>query len=298
MIASVWAPHARRVRIRADGDERELGADAGGWWRDDRELETGTRYGYLLDDAEDVLPDPRSRSLPDGVHGLSAVVGLPAPRPWDGRALEGSVIYELHIGTFTPRGTLDAAIDRLDDLRELGVDLVEPLPVNGFGGERNWGYDGVAWFAVDDTYGGPAAYLRFVEACHERGLGVIQDVVFNHLGPSGNYLPQFGPYLSETGNSWGADVNLAEPEVRRYVLDCARMWFEDYGVDGLRLDAVHALVDPTPPAHPRRAERARRRPERAAGQAAEPHRRVRPQRPGDDPAAEPRWVRHDSAVVR
>ncbi|HWM32866.1 MAG TPA: malto-oligosyltrehalose trehalohydrolase [Pseudolysinimonas sp.] len=246
MIARVWAPLPRRVRIRADGVVRELTREAGGWWRDDRELAPGTRYGYLLDDAEHPVPDPRSRSLPDGVHGLSEVVELPRPRPWAGRALPGSVIYELHVGTFTPRGTLDSAIERLDDLVELGVDLVEPLPVNGFNGERNWGYDGVAWFAVDDTYGGPEAYLRFVDACHDRGLGVVQDVVFNHLGPSGNYLPAFGPYLADTGNTWGADVNLAEPEVRAYILDCARMWFDGYGVDGLRLDAVHALHDPTP----------------------------------------------------
>ena len=161
------------------------------------------------------------------------------------------MIYELHIGTFTDGGTLDAAIGRLDDLVDLGIDFVEPLPVNGFNGERNWGYDGVAWYAVDDTYGGPHAYLRFVDACHARGLGVIQDVVYNHFGPSGNYLPRFGPYLDEgDGNTWGANVNLAEPEVRRYVLDNARMWFERYGVDGLRLDAVHALVD-RPDAHPR-----------------------------------------------
>ena len=119
--------------------------------------------------------------------------------------------------------------------------------MNGFNGERNWGYDGVAWYAVDDTYGGPHAYVRFVDACHARGLGVIQDVVYNHFGPSGNYLPRFGPYLDESAsNTWGANVNLAEPAVRRYVLDNARMWFETYGVDGLRLDAVHALADPTP----------------------------------------------------
>lgn len=245
MRAGVWAPAAHRIRLVLADGERELERGADGWWRDDAELLPGTRYGFRVDDDEAVLPDPRSRSLPDGVHGWSEVVELPAPRPWAGLVLAGAVIYELHVGTFTPGGTLDAAIERLDDLVELGVDLVEPLPVNGFNGAHNWGYDGVAWFAVDDSYGGPAAYLRFVDACHARGLGVIQDVVFNHLGPSGNYLPRFGSYLSDTGNTWGADVNLAEPEVRRYILDCARMWLEEYGVDGLRLDAVHALNDPT-----------------------------------------------------
>jgi maltooligosyltrehalose trehalohydrolase len=243
VIAEVWAPRARRVRIAADGVERELARD-GDWWRDDRDLPVGTRYGFLLDDESAPLPDPRGRALPDGVHGLSEVVELPPPARWAGRELAGGVIYELHIGTFTPVGTLDAAIGRLDHLVELGVDFVEPLPVNGFNGAHNWGYDGVAWFAVDDSYGGPEAYLRFVDACHGRGLGVLQDVVYNHLGPSGNYLPRFGPYLdTASSNTWGASVNLAEPEVRRFVLDNARMWLRDFGVDGLRLDAVHALSD-------------------------------------------------------
>jgi maltooligosyltrehalose trehalohydrolase len=231
------------VRVVADGVRRDL-ARRDGWWVDDRELVPGTRYGFLLDDDVAPLPDPRSRFQPDGVHGLSEVVELPVPAGWAGRELAGGVIYELHLGTFTPAGTLDSAIERLDDLVDLGVDFVEPLPVNGFNGSHNWGYDGVAWFAVDDSYGGPAAYLRFVEACHARGIGVLQDVVYNHLGPSGNYLPRFGPYLDEgSSNTWGATVNLAEPEVRRFVLDNARMWLADYGCDGLRLDAVHALSD-------------------------------------------------------
>ena len=244
MRAEVWAPFAQRVRIEAGGVTRDLVRAEGDWWRDDRELPPGTRYGFVLDDDSVAIPDPRSRSLPDGVHEPGQVVETAKPQPWPGRELAGGVIYELHIGTFADGGTLDAAIGRLDELVDLGVDFVEPLPVNGFNGERNWGYDGVAWYAVDDTYGGPHAYVRFVDACHARGLGVIQDVVYNHFGPSGNYLPRFGPYLDDTAaNTWGANVNLAEPEVRRYVLDNARMWFETYGVDGLRLDAVHALSD-------------------------------------------------------
>jgi maltooligosyltrehalose trehalohydrolase len=159
----------------------------------------------------------------------------------------GAVIYELHIGTFTPEGTLDSAIARLDHLVELGVDAVEPLPVNAFNGEHGWGYDGVLWFAVHEAYGGPAAYQRFVDACHARGLGVIQDVVYNHLGPSGNYLPKFGPYLSElAAGPWGDALNLDGPksdEVRRYIIDNALFWLRDMHVDGLRLDAVHALHD-------------------------------------------------------
>jgi maltooligosyltrehalose trehalohydrolase len=157
------------------------------------------------------------------------------------------VIYELHLGTFTPEGTLDAAASKLDYLAGLGVDYIELLPVNAFNGTHNWGYDGVQWFAVHEGYGGPAAYQRFVDAAHAAGIGVIQDVVYNHLGPSGNYLPRFGPYLKQgEGNTWGDSVNLDGPgsdHVRRYILDNVAMWLRDFRVDGLRLDAVHALKD-------------------------------------------------------
>ena len=168
---------------------------------------------------------------------------------WTGRQLAGSVVYELHVGTFTPEGTFDAALGRLDHLRSIGVDLVELLPVNAFNGTHNWGYDGVLWSAVHEQYGGPAAYQRFVDGCHAAGIGVIQDVVHNHLGPSGNYLPVFGPYLKAGSNTWGDLVNLdgeGSHEVRRYILDSVRMWFTDMHVDGLRLDAVHALSDESP----------------------------------------------------
>lgn len=150
------------------------------------------------------------------------------------------------MGTFTAEGTLDAAIARLPHLTDLGVTHVELLPVNSFSGPRNWGYDGVAWFTVDESYGGPAAYRRFVAAAHAAGLGVVQDVVHNHLGPSGNYLPVFGPYLGPGGTGWGDGLNLDgadSDEVRRFVLDNVRFWLEEMRVDGLRLDAVHALRD-------------------------------------------------------
>ena len=210
----------------------------------------GVRYGYIVD-GEGPFPDPRSRRQPDGVHALSATFDPSAHEwkddEWKGRSLKGSVIYELHLGTFTPEGTLDAAAGKLDYLADLGVDFIELLPVNGFNGVHNWGYDGVLWYAVHEPYGGPAAYQRFVDAAHAAGLGVIQDVVYNHLGPSGNYLPKFGPYLkSGEGNTWGDSVNLDGPgsdDVRRYILDNAAMWLRDYHVDGLRLDAVHALRD-------------------------------------------------------
>jgi len=185
------------------------------------------------------------------VHGLSRRFDPGAyswgDTSWTGRPLAGGVVYEMHVGTFTPEGTLDSAIERLDHLVDLGIDFVELLPVNGFNGTHNWGYDGVAWYAVQETYGGPAAYQRFVDACHQRGLGVIQDVVYNHLGPSGNYLPEFLPIFAEGGaNTWGSSINLSGPdsdEVRRYIIDNALMWLRDMHVDGLRLDAVHALVD-------------------------------------------------------
>jgi maltooligosyltrehalose trehalohydrolase len=251
VIAEVWAPEAARVRIVADGVERELAriGDRAGWWTDERDLPVGARYGFRLDDHDEVLADPRGRRLPDGVHGLSQVVEPTRPPvdSWLGRPLSGGVIYELHLGTFTPDGTLDSAVARLDHLVSLGVDFVELLPVNAFNGSHNWGYDGVAWFSVQESYGGPAAYRRFVAACHERGLAVIQDVVYNHLGPSGNVLPRYGPYLcSDASNTWGDAIDLTQSEVRRYILDNARMWLQEYGVDGLRLDAVHALIDPSP----------------------------------------------------
>ncbi|MDO9397298.1 MAG: malto-oligosyltrehalose trehalohydrolase [Herbiconiux sp.] len=230
-----------------------------GWWVPDAATAAswapGIDYGYRLDGAGP-YPDPRSRRQPAGVHGLSRTDDPGGydwhDSGWAGLPVDRAVIYELHLGTFTPEGTLDAASapDKLAHLRALGVTHVELLPVNGFNGTHNWGYDGVAWFTVHEGYGGPDAYRRFVDAAHEAGLAVIQDVVYNHLGPSGNYLPLFGPYLHEaSSNTWGSSVNLDGPgsdEVRRYILDNALMWLGDYHVDGLRLDAVHALVDGGP----------------------------------------------------
>lgn len=250
----VWAPRAERVALVdvADGGaERPMTAADGGWWTID--TPEGLRdYGFRLGDDETVRPDPRSRWQPAGVDGPTRVFD-PAEYEWGdgawtGRRLAGSIIYELHIGTFTPEGTLDAAAGKLDHLASIGVDMVELLPVNAFAGTHNWGYDGVLWFAVQDSYGGPRAYQRFVDACHQRGIGVIQDVVYNHLGAGGNYIPLFGPYLNPAagGSPWGDSINLDGPdsgEVRRYILDNVVMWLQDYHVDGLRLDAVHALND-------------------------------------------------------
>jgi maltooligosyltrehalose trehalohydrolase len=253
VIPEVWAPRAAAVALRAPrrGDDIPLQRREGGWWRADIELESGEEYGFVLDGADAARPDPRSRRQPRGVHDLSAVFH-PGEHEWrdaawTGRQLAGGLVYELHLGTFTPEGTLDAAAERLAHLVDLGVDFVELLPVNSFNGVHNWGYDGVLWYAVHEAYGGPAAYQRFVDACHAAGLGVIQDVVYNHLGPSGNYLPEFGPYLRDAeANTWGSSIDLDEAEVRRHIIDNALMWLRDHHVDGLRLDAVHALVDNRP----------------------------------------------------
>ncbi|PYI67675.1 malto-oligosyltrehalose trehalohydrolase [Arthrobacter livingstonensis] len=254
----LWAPEAGTVTLVA-GDRRHsmtrrAGGAAGnsGWWTAaGAPAEGETDYGYLLDADTTPLPDPRSRRQPHGVHELSRTfdpsVHAWKDTQWKGRELAGAVIYELHLGTFTSVGTLGAAIEKLDYLSQLGIDFVELLPVNGFDGTHNWGYDGVLWYAVHEAYGGPAAYQKFVDAAHAVGIGVIQDVVYNHLGPSGNYLPRFGPYLqSGEGNTWGDSVNLDGPgsdTVREYILDNAGMWLRDYHVDGLRLDAVHAFKD-------------------------------------------------------
>ena len=253
MIPEVWAPRAGSVALRAParGDDTPMTPLGDGWWRAPVELEDGEEYGFVLDGAERARPDPRSRRQPQGVHELSAVFDCSIhpwrDASWTGRQLAGGVVYELHVGTFTPEGTLDAAAERLPHLVDLGVDFVELLPVNGFNGVHNWGYDGVLWYVVHEAYGGPAAYQRFVDACHAAGLGVIQDVVYNHLGPSGNYLPEFGPYLRDAeSNTWGSSVDLDQDEVRRYIVENALMWLRDHHVDGLRLDAVHALRDDRP----------------------------------------------------
>ena len=247
----VWAPNHDRVRLRALGNDHEMSPIGDGQWRVTLPgAGPGTDYGFLLGDDETPVPDPRSRWQPDGVHGLSRLYDTQAyewgDAAWTGRQLAGSVVYELHVGTFTPEGTFAAAAGRLDHLVELGVDLVELLPVNAVNGTRNWGYDGVDWYAVHEPYGGPDGLKAFVDACHRRGLGVLLDVVYNHLGPSGAYLPRFGPFVKPGRSTWGELVNLDGPgsgPVRRHILDSALMWLHEYHVDGLRLDAVHALVD-------------------------------------------------------
>jgi maltooligosyltrehalose trehalohydrolase len=248
---SVWSPSAGDVSLSVGGSTTTMSRRDDGWWRVDvPEAAHGTDYGFMVEGVGP-LPDPRSPWQPAGVHGLSRVYDHNrfgwTDGGWRGMPLAGSIVYELHVGTFTPEGTLDAAIDRLDHLVELGIDLVELMPVAAFPGKHGWGYDGVHPYAVHEPYGGPDALKRFVDACHGLGLGVVLDVVYNHLGPSGNYLPVFGPYFTEKHHTpWGAAVNLDDEgsaEVRRWIVDNALMWLRDYHLDGLRLDAVHAMVD-------------------------------------------------------
>ena len=249
---AVWAPRPQRVRLDVDGTLHRMTRSDDGWWRARVDARPDARYGFVLDDDEKVLPDPRSPRQPDGVHERSQLwdpaSAVWTDDAWAGRSIEGAVIYELHVGAFTRPGTFDSAIEKLDYLVDLGVDFVELMPVNAFSGTYGWGYDGVLWYAVHEPYGGPDGLVRLVDACHRRGLGVLIDAVFNHLGPSGNYLPRFGPYMSSGSNPWGESINIADAdadEVRTYILDCALRWMRDFHADGLRLDAVHALVDTT-----------------------------------------------------
>ncbi|TCO52380.1 malto-oligosyltrehalose trehalohydrolase [Actinocrispum wychmicini] len=245
MTFSVWAPGHERVRIQVDGVTHAMTAADGGWWHTEV---SGDSYCFFVDDDETPLPDPRSLRQPAGVFGPSQRYSHDfawTDSGWAGRVLAGGVLYELHIGTFTAEGTFDAAISRLDHLVSLGVDFVEVMPVNSFDGVAGWGYDGVLWGAVHEPYGGPDGFKRFVDAAHARGLGVILDVVYNHMGPSGAFLDRFGPYFAGQ-NIWGPALNVYGPgsdEVRRYVIDNALGWLRDFHVDALRLDAIHAIVD-------------------------------------------------------
>ncbi|WP_426566758.1 malto-oligosyltrehalose trehalohydrolase [Angustibacter sp. McL0619] len=259
---AVWAPHAGRVDLVTDPkgtrDSQPLVRSEGGWWRHDGPwAEHGTDYGFEVDGGP-LTPDPRSAWQPDGVHGPSRVFD-PEQHTWHdqawrgtrcGKGLLGGVIYELHVGTFTYEGTLDAAIEHLDHLAGLGADVVELMPVAAFDGQWGWGYDGVHPYAVHDAYGGPEALQRFVDACHTRGLAVGLDVVYNHLGPSGNYLARFGPYFTDDHQTpWGQGLNLdgeGNMAVRRWLVDNALRWFRDFHLDVLRLDAVHELRDDSP----------------------------------------------------
>ena len=246
----VWAPTPRRVELVVDGVHHPMDRTARGWWRASVKASWGSRYGFSLDGGA-TLADPRSCSQPEGIESLSELVDLGdfewRDGGWTGFSLRDAVLYECHVGTFSPEGTFDGVVRRLDHLVELGVDAIELMPVAAFPGTRGWGYDGVAPYAPHAAYGGPGGMRRLVDACHARGLGVVLDVVYNHFGPSGNHLEEFGPYFTdEHTTTWGKAVNFegeGSTDVRRFMVDNAKMWIRDYHVDGLRLDAVHAITD-------------------------------------------------------
>jgi malto-oligosyltrehalose trehalohydrolase len=246
----VWAPAATRVGAQVDGRLHDMTATARGWWTVTvADADPQARYAFRLDGG-DPLPDPRSPRQPAGPAGPSQCYVHAAfdwtDAGWRGNPLPGSVIYELHIGTFTADGTFDAAVKRLDHLLELGVTAIELMPVAAFPGRRGWGYDGIGLWAVHEPYGGPDGLKRFVDACHARQLAVVLDVVYNHVG-TGNRLAEFGPYFTDAYiTPWGPAVNLDQPgadEVRAFIVANALMWLRDYHLDGLRLDAVHELAD-------------------------------------------------------
>ena len=255
----VWAPAAQTVELHLPGQDRlvDMIPAPGGWWTAPLDLEPGTDYAFRVDGSPN-RPDPRSALQPDGVHGPSRTVDPDAwqwtDQNWAGKDLRGSVIYELHVGTFTPEGTLDAAITRLGHLADLGVDIVELMPLAAFPGKAGWGYDGVGLWAVHEAYGGPDALARFVDSAHNAGIGVCLDVVYNHLGPSGNYLGVFGPYFTRAHHTpWGEAINYdhdGSKQVRAFVIDSALRWLRDFHIDALRLDAIHEIKDDAAAADP------------------------------------------------
>ncbi len=247
----IWAPKAQQVALEWAEQTVPMTPECGGWWSVAApEVLEGTDYAFRVDGGGP-FPDPRSPWQPHGVHGPSRFVDhdrfVWRDAGWQAPPLASAVIQEIHIGTFTPEGTFTAAIARLDDLVDLGITHVELMPVAEYSGNRGWGYDGVALFAPHRAYGGPEGLKLLVDACHQKGLAVLLDVVYNHLGPSGNYLAVFGPYFTDAYHTpWGEAVNLdraGSDEVRRFFIDNALMWLRDYHFDGLRIDAVHAIID-------------------------------------------------------
>jgi maltooligosyltrehalose trehalohydrolase len=251
---SVWAPERQKVAVHLFASRDRFipmtKNDCGYHQIRVTDIEPQSRYVYQLDDLQE-YPDPASRFQPEGVHGQSEIVDLSAfqwtDARWEAPKLEETIFYELHVGTFTKEGSLDGACSHLAQLADLGVTTVELMPVAQFPGSRNWGYDGVYPFAVQNSYGGPYALQRFVNAAHAQGLAVALDVVYNHLGPEGNYLGQFGPYFSNRYRTpWGEAINFDGPQsdpVRQFFIENAQYWFEQYHIDVLRLDAIHGIFD-------------------------------------------------------
>jgi len=245
----IWAPKLQQLSVEINGSVLELSRNDAGMFSGASEAKGGDRYCYLVGDKR--LPDPVSRFLPEGVHGRTEVVDPDAfawsDESWTGLAFNEYVIYELHVGTFTPEGTFDGVIKKLDHIKSLGVTAIEIMPVAAFPGDRNWGYDGVSLYAVQASYGGPEGFKRLVNAAHRAGLAIVLDVVYNHLGAEGNYLREFGPYFTDRYRTvWGDAINYdgeTSQQVRKYIIENALYWIREYHIDGLRLDAIQAIYD-------------------------------------------------------
>lgn len=254
-LIRVWAPKAKKVAVALpDNITLPLQAEEFGYWSARTyQLEPGDTYQYVLDD-EKQLPDPVSLSQPEGVHGKSQALQVTSfawtDGAWKNIPLEDYILYELHTGTFTPTGTFAALEEKLDYLIKLGVNAIEIMPVAQFPGSRNWGYDGVFPYAVQDSYGGAAGLQHLVDVCHQKGIAVILDVVYNHLGPEGNYLGEYGHYFTDRYNTpWGPALNFDDAwcdGVRQYFAENLLMWFRDFHIDAVRMDAVHAIKDFSP----------------------------------------------------
>ena len=248
----VWAPAPRTIEVNIAEKTFPLQRQAMGWWTAEVEAaRPGTEYFFLVNGEEPAVPDPRSPWQPAGVDGASRLLDQAGfawtDDRWQPPPLASAILYEVHIGTFTPEGTMESAESRLEYLKDLGVTHIQLMPVATFSGERGWGYDGVDLYAPHAPYGGPEALKHFVNACHGKGLAVLLDVVYNHFGPIGNYWSRFAPYITDSHSTpWGGAVNLEaehSDDVRRFFIDNALMWLRDYHFDGLRLDAVHAFID-------------------------------------------------------
>jgi len=251
---TVWSPESTKVEISFKGKKLPLVRFGSGYWRlATNEISPGDLYRLVLNDQKN-YPDPASLSQPQGVHGPSEAVDLKnfkwTDDKWINPSLSDYIFYELHVGTFTEEGTFHSIIAKLDHLKELGINAIEIMPVAQFAGDRNWGYDGVFPFAPHNAYGGARGLQELVDACHSKGIAVVLDVVYNHLGPEGNYLGEYGPYFTEKYKTpWGHAINFDDSwcdGVRNYFIENALMWFRDFHVDALRLDAVHAIKDFSP----------------------------------------------------
>lgn len=248
---TVWAPFKEKVQVKIKNNKTfDLTRNNHGYWEGEISgVSPGSLYKYLIDD-ENSFPDPASRLQPQGVHSWSGVDDTSyswSDINWKGIPLSQMLIYELHVGTFTPQGTFEAVIDKLDHLLELGINTIEILPIAQFPGSRNWGYDGVYPFAAQLSYGGTLGLKKMIDACHQRGIAVLLDAVYNHMGPEGNYLSQYGPYFTEKYHTpWGSALNFDDKhsdEVRNFFIENALMWLDEFHIDGLRLDAIHEIID-------------------------------------------------------